>query len=351
MEYHYLGQSGLEVSRLGLGTIPFGSDVSVEESSRLVDMFAEAGGNFVDTANVYGLKTLEGHAEQVGTSERTVGKVLKGRRDRFVLATKGCWQMEVPLRPNGCGLSRTYLTKNIEASLQRLGTDYIDLYQCHCMDPYTPIEETIRVLDDFVRAGKIRYVGVSNWDGWQVVRASDYALASGLSPVLSNQIWYNLADRVSEFSIIPACRDRRVSIIAWSALASGFLTGRYKRGDPFPGGRFDAFRETEMCSWQQMCVERNFATIDEMARIAGEIGRSIPAVGLRWLLQSGHCDVVLMGAYNADELQASLTTDAFELSDQHVEALRSVSELPHPYPHSFWEQFCYHESPFFGGAR
>lgn len=351
MEFHYLGHSGLEVSRLGLGTIPFGSDVSVEESSRLVDLFAEAGGNFVDTANVYGFKTLEDHAEQIGTSERTVGKVLKGRRDRFVLATKGCWQMEVPVRPNGFGLSRTYLTKNIEASLKRLDTDYIDLYQCHCMDPYTPIEETIRVLDDFVRAGKIRYVAVSNWDGWQVVRASDYAQTMGLSPILSNQVWYNLADRTSEFSIIPACRDRKVSIIAWSALASGFLTGRYKRGDPYPGGRFDGFEETEMCSWQKLCVEKTFLTLDEMGRIAEQISRSVPAVGLRWLLQSGHCDVVLMGAYNAQELQTSLEAADCELGNEQMNALRNVSELPHPYPHSFWEQYCYRESPFFGGAR
>lgn len=147
--------------------------------------------------------------------------------------------MEEEFGPNGCGLSRTYLAKNIEASLIRLGTDYIDLYQCHCIDPYTPIEETMRVLDDFVRAGKIRYVGVSNWDGWQVVKANALAEANGLSQIVSNQIRYNLCDRTPELSIIPPCRDQQVSIISWGALASTFLAARYQPGDrPGPGSPF-----------------------------------------------------------------------------------------------------------------
>jgi len=351
MEYCHLGDSGLEVSRLGLGAIPFGSTLSVDDSARMLDMFEQAGGNLIDTANIYGTTTRKEYNQEAGTSERTVGKILAGRRDRFVVATKGCWQMEVPLRPNGFGLSRTYLAKNIEASLKRLGTDYIDLYQCHCIDPYTPIEETMRVLDDFVRAGKIRYVGVSNWDGWQVARAVDHAAMMGLTRVLSNQIWYNLADRVAEFSIIPACRDRKVSIIAWGALAAGFLTGKYGRGDSQPPGRFDVLKDTEMCSWKSLSVERNFRTLDELRRIAEEIGQSVPSVVLRWLLQAGACDVVLVGASKLSQFEDNLKSMSFELSDEQVEALRQVSELPHPYPHSFWEQFCYHDSPFFGGAR
>jgi len=350
MEYCYLGDSGLQVSRLGLGAIPFGTTLSVDESARMLDMFEQVGGNLIDTANVYGATTREDHNEKVGTSERTVGKILAGRRDRFVVATKGCWQMEVPLRPNGFGLSRAYLARNIEGSLKRLGTEYIDLYQCHCIDPYTPIEETMRVLDDFVRAGKIRYIGVSNWDGWQVARAVDHATTMGLTRVLSDQIWYNLADRVAEFSIIPACRDRKVSIIAWGALATGFLTGKYGRGDSQPR-RFDVVKDAEMCSWKNLTVERNFRTLDELRRIAQQIGQSVPSVALRWLLQAGTCDVVLVGASKLSQMEDNLRSMSFQLSDEQVESLRHVSELPHPYPHSFWEQFCYHDSPFFGGAR
>ena len=351
MEYCYLGDLGLQVSRLGLGTIPFGSTLSIEDSARMVDMFDQAGGNFLDTANVYGTTTREEHNQKVGTAERTLGEILKGRRDRFIIATKGCWQMEVPLRPNGFGLSRTYLSKNIDASLKRLKTDYIDLYQCHCIDPYTPIEETMRVLDDFVRVGKIRYIGVSNWDGWQVARAVDYANTMGLTPLISNQIWYNLADRVAEFSIIPACRDRKVSIIAWGALASGFLTGKYNRGDAQPPGRFDVLKDTEMCSWKMLTVERNFKTIDQLRQIATEINQPVSAVALRWLLQVGTCDVVLVGASRLQQMQKNLSTLSFELSEQQMESLLKTSELTHPYPHSFWEQFCYHDSPFYGGAR
>ena len=351
MEYCYLGDSGLQVSRLGLGTIPFGSTLSVEDSARMVDMFEEVGGNHLDTANVYGTTTREEHNQKVGTAERALGEILKGRRDRFIVATKGCWQMEVPLRPNGFGLSRTYLTNNVEASLKRLKTDYVDLYQCHCIDPYTPVEETMRVLDDLVRAGKIRYIGVSNWDGWQVVRAVDCTKNMGLTTVLSNQIWYTLADRVAEFSIIPACRDRKVSIIAWGALASGFLSGRYNRGDAQPPGRFDVLKDTEMCSWKALSIERNFNTVDHLQRIATEIGQPVPAVAMRWLLQAGNCDVVLVGASKLKQMETNLAAIRFELSNEHMEVLRQSSELTHPYPHSFWEQFCYHDSPFFGGAR
>src|SRR3972149_3603799 len=198
MEYCYLGNSGLQVSRLGLGAIPFGTTLDEKTSRRLVDAFCDAGGNLIDTSNLYGGGLKGKNKVMAGTSEKTVGRVIKTRRDRFIVATKGYWLMEDEVWPNSVGLSRNYLAKNIEDSLRRLNTDYIDLYQCHNWDFYTPVEETMRVLDDFVRAGKIRYIGVSNWDGWHVVKANVFAGASGLTPVLSNQIWYNLADRSAE---------------------------------------------------------------------------------------------------------------------------------------------------------
>ena len=183
MEYCNLGNSGLQVSRIGLGAALFGSKLDEEASQRMFDHYFDVGGNLVDTANFYGGGLRGSNAITAGTSERTVAKIIKGKRDQLVIATKGFCLMENEVRPNNVGLSRSYLSANIEGSLQRLETDYIDLYQFHVWDYYTPIEETLRVVDDFVRAGKIRYVGVSNWDGWQVIRANMRATFSNLTPI------------------------------------------------------------------------------------------------------------------------------------------------------------------------
>ena len=343
MEYCNLGKSGLEVSRVGLGAIPFGTGLDEKTCRTMADRFSDAGGNYLDTANAYGR----------GTSERTVGRIVKGRRHRFVLATKGAWLMEDDMRPNAFGLSRTYLSTQIEASLRRLDTDYIDLYQCHVQDPYTPVEETMRVLDDFVRAGKIRYVGVSNWGGWQVVKANMHARQFNLTPIVSNQIWYNVADRVAEFAIIPACRDQDVSIIAWGVYAQGFLTGRYRRGDqgPPPGSRLTSNKPEESSSWERLAVERVWDTQDVLARIAERHGKSIPNVAMAWLLQCGTCDVAILGASSLEQFDNTMEALEFRLSEEEVKELREVSELPAPYPMNFWNTFCYRESEFYGGMR
>ena len=343
MQYCNLGQSGLEVSRLALGAIPFGTWLGDRESRNMADMYLDAGGNFLDTSNIYG----------GGNSELAVGKIIRGRRDRFVVGSKGAWLVGKQMRPNAFGLSRTYLATNIEASLKRLGTDYIDLYQCHVQDPYTPIEETMRVLDDFVRAGKIRYVGVSNWGGWQVVKANMYARQFGLTPLVSNQIWYTLADRVAEFAIIPACRDQNVSIIAWGALAQGFLTGRYRRGDegPTPESRTAANLDTESSSWKSLAVERNWNTLDVVEGIAERHGMTIPSVAIAWLLQSNTCDVVLVGARNQEQYNANMAALDLRLSPEEMQELNEVSEMPAPYPMNFWNLFCYRDSRYYGGHR
>ena len=324
MEYCLLGQSGLQVSRIGVGTIPFGTTLDEEACRRIVDTFLDAGGNYLDTANTYRGGLIGTHTEMAGTSEQTVGKVIKGRRDRFVVGTKGAWTMEDEMRPNGFGLSRTYLATQIEASLRRLDTDYIDLYQCHVWDPYTPIEETMRILDDFVRAGKIRYVGVSNWDGWHVVNANNHARRFNLTPIVSNQIWYTLADRVAEFSIIPACRHQNVSIIAWGVLGEGFLTGRYRRGAscPHPGSRFDLLKDSEMCSWRNLAVERNWRTLDVLERIAQRHGKTIPNVAMAWVLQSGMCDVALLGASSIEQFKGSMEVLNLHLKEDEVQELK-----------------------------
>jgi len=354
MDCVYLGKSGLQVSRVGLGAIPFGSVLDEATSRRMVDIYADAGGNLIDTANVYGGGMRGSNTESAGTSERTVGKLIKGRRDKFVIATKGYWLMQDQVEPNKVGLSRTYLATQIEASLRRLGTDYIDLYQCHCWDFYTPIEETMRVLDDFVRAGKIRYVGASNFDGWHVVKANAHARACNLTPLVSNQIWYNLADRSAEHSLIPACRDQGVSIIAWGALAQGFLSGRYRRGaeGPAPGSRMETtIKDTEMGSWRNLAVERNWNTLDVLARLAEEHNTTIPNVAMRWLLQANTCDVLLLGAFKYEHFLENMKMLDFCLSEDQMRELTQTSEPPHPYPICFYDLFCRHESPFYGGLR
>ena len=352
MEYCHLGSSGLEVSRIGLGTIPFGTLIDEGECRRIADMFLEVGGNYIDTANIYG-GGIRGDNSGAGISENIVGKVISGRRDKFVVGTKGGWLMEDFMRPNAFGLSRTYFTAQIEGSLRRLDTDYIDLYQCHVWDPYTPFEETMRVLDDFVKAGKIRYIGVSNWDGWHVVKANGITRQFNLSPIVSNQIWYNIADRVAEFSIIPACRNDNVSVIAWGALAQGFLTGRYRRGDraPRPGARIAESKDSESSSWKNLAVERNWNTLENMDRIAKECQTSVPNVALAWLLQSGTCDVALLGPSKVEQFQDNLAGIALALSDEQMRELTKSSEPDHPYPNNFWDLFCFRGSEFYGGLR
>lgn len=356
MEYCNLGKSGLEVSRLGLGGVFFGTGINERESQRILDGFFDTGGTLIDTSNVYGGGMRGSNTKMAGTSERTIGKIIKGKRDRLVIATKGYWLMEDQPTPNSVGLSRTYLTKNIEGSLRRLDTDYIDLYQCHVWDFYTPVEETMRVLDDHVRAGKIRYVGVSNWDGWHVVKANTYARSANLTPVISNQIYYNMADRVPETSIVPACRDQNVSIIAWGALAQGFLSGQYQRGAeaPIEGSRLSGhqMKEGESTSWEYLATEKNWAILDHLGLLANNgPGRTIPNVARRWLLQSGFCDVVLLGGERAEEYESALELMNCRLTEEEMRQLSQVSEPQPLYPTNFYKHFCHRESKFWGGLR
>lgn len=354
MEYCRLGQSGLQVSRIGLGAIPFGTVIDTDTCIEMADMFLDAGGNLIDTSNLYGGGLKGSNTGNAGTSEKTVGKIIKGRRDQFVVASKGYWLMEDEVTPNSVGLSRKYLTKNLEESLQRLGTDYIDVYQCHCWDFYTPVEETMEVMDNFVKQGKIRYVGVSNWDGWHVVKANMYAKANGLCPIVSNQIWYTLADRSPENAIIPACRDQNVSVLVWGAVAEGFLCGKYRRGNEAaqnPSPKMLMAKDTEMNSWKNLAIDRNWDTIEVIAEIAEKRNRSFANIAVRWLLDAGTSDVLLLGASKIEQVKNNLETMDFQLTEEEVARLREVSEPPHPYPNCFYDLFCYEDSEFYGGLR
>jgi aryl-alcohol dehydrogenase-like predicted oxidoreductase len=355
MEYCNVGKSGLEASRLGLGTIFFGTALDEKASQRILDMFIDAGGNLVDTANLYGGGMMGSNVKMAGTSEKMVGKVIKGKRDQLVIATKGNWLMGDKVTPNSVGLSRTYLVREIEASLRRLGTDYIDLYQCHCVDFYTPVGETMRVFEDFVRAGKIRYVGISNWDGWQVVKANCYAKSANLTPFISNQIFYSIADRIAENSVIPACRDENVSIIVWGALAHGFLAGTQKRGDKAPAkdSRLSGtvMKEGESTTWKYLATEKNWAVLDALQRMASGPGKTIANLAMRWLLQCGNCDVVLMGGEKVEYYESYLEMLKFRLSDDEMRELTRLSEPEPCYPTNFQNIFCRRGSEFYGGLR
>jgi len=354
MEYVYLGDSGLEVSRLGMGAIPFGTSMERDTYMQLADIFLDHGGNLIDTSNFYGGGMIGDHTNNAGKSERAVGEIIKGRRDRFVVATKGYWTMEEEIRPNGVGLSRAYLSKNIDESLKRLGTDYIDLYQCHNKDFYTPIEETMRVFDDFIRAGKIRYIGVSNWDGWHVVKANMYAREKGLTPFVSNQIWYNIADRVAEFSLIPACQDQGVATIGWGVVAEGFVCGKYDRSMMnAPEGKriFEVAKQGEMFSWERLATDRNWDTIDVIREIAEKHNRTMANVAVRWILDAGFCEVALLGASRVEQFENNMEVMDFKLTDEEIRRLTETSELPHPYPINFYDIFCRKDSEFYGGLR
>ena len=340
MQYHQLGGSGLQVARIGLGCIPFGSTIDEEASRLMVDRYLDAGGNYLDTANVYGGGMRGSHERDAGTSERTVGAVVAGRRNRFVIGTKGAWTMTDQVRPNGFGLSRTYLTREIEASLRRLGTDYIDLYQCHVWDPYTPIEETMRVLDDAVRAGKIRYVGVSNWAGWQVVKANMHADRHGLTPIVSNQIWYNLADRTAEFALIPGVpRPGRVDH-GVGRLRAGVpdrpLHARHGPSPP-PGSRITSSKPEESSSWERLAVDRVWDTQEVMRGVAARHGRSPANVAMAWLLQSGRCDVALLGAFAPEQLDDGLGALGLTLDGDDLAELDRVSRLAGAVPDELLE--------------
>lgn len=348
-----LGHSEFEVSRFGLGTIPFGTTMSEDEARRVLDRYEEAGGNLIDTANIYGGGYRGTHEQLAGTAERTVGRMVKGRRDRFVIASKGYWTMEDPVRPGGVGLSRRNLTVQLEDSLRRLNVETIDLYQCHAWDFYTPVEETMAALDEFVKAGKIRYAGVSNWHGWGVAKANTFARLSNVTPIISNQIWYSLADRVAEREIVPACRDQQVSIIAWGALAQGFLCGVYRRGDtaPRPGSGIAGSEDTEPSSWNKLATEKNWRLLDILERVAQERGCKPSAVALRWMLQAGEADVILLGGSRESQFVDSYPALHFELSASEIDELTEASQPPLYYPNAFLDLFCLKESPFYGGLR
>ncbi|MGH3120327.1 MAG: aldo/keto reductase, partial [Streptosporangiaceae bacterium] len=307
MEYRLLGSSGCTVSALALGTLTFGNETDQDGAFDQLDAFTGAGGTLVDSADVYA----------DGRSEEIIGRWLAarpGRRGQIVLATKGRFPTDET--PNGHGLSRQHLTLALHASLRRLNVETIDLYQVHGWDPLTRVEETLRFLDDAVRAGKINYAGLSNFTGWQVQKAVDAAEARGLSAPVSLQPQYNLLARAIEWEIVPACQDAGLGLLAWSPLASGWLTGKYRRGEPpATGTRVVENADQGMRIWNERGQdEHTWQVIDAVRKVADGRGAPMAEVAIAWVLARPAVSSVILGARSLEQLTGNLAAAGLQLS-------------------------------------
>jgi aryl-alcohol dehydrogenase-like predicted oxidoreductase len=324
MEYRSLGNTGLMVSELCLGCMTFGREASEEDSKRLVDRFLEAGGNFIDTADVY----------SKGVSEEITGRAIKGVRDDVVLATKVFFPMGEG--PNDAGLSRKHVTQGCEDSLRRLGTDYIDLYQVHCWDGVTPLEETLSALTDLVRSGKVRYIGVSNFTGWQLMKSVCVSEANGLVKFVCLQPQYSLVERNIEREILPICVEEGLGVIPWSPLGGGFLSGKYRRDEEPPeGSRISEAVESMEEYWDRRATERNWAALDVVGRISEETGKSYAQISLNWLLRQSGVTAPIIGARTLEQLEDNIGASGWELTGGQVEDLSEASALEDVYPYRF----------------
>jgi aryl-alcohol dehydrogenase-like predicted oxidoreductase len=323
MDYRFLGRTGLKVSELCLGAMTFGRETTEEISHQILDRFVEAGGTFIDTADVY----------TRGASEEILGRWLKGQpRDDLVIATKVRFPMGEG--PNDAGLSRKHILTGVEASLRRLGTDYIDLYQVHCWDETSPLEETLSALDSLVQSGKVRYLGASNYAGWQLQKAIDLSRHRGWERFVSLQPLYNLLDRDIELELLPVCQNEGLGIICWSPLRGGWLTGRYRRGMAAPpeGSRVQAATEQGWSeAWEVYDNEHTWSVLDELQSVAEETGKTPPQVALNWLLQRPGVTAPIVGARTLEHLESNLGAAGWKLDSEQMERLNQVSERPLPF--------------------
>jgi aryl-alcohol dehydrogenase-like predicted oxidoreductase len=329
MEYRQLGASGLRVSTMTMGTMTFGGggkfakvgQTGVDEAREQVELCLDAGVNIIDTADAY----------SDGASEEILGEVLKGRREDVLIATKVRFAMGDG--PNDVGLSRQHIITGCEASLRRLATDYIDLYQVHEWDGATPLEETLTALDDLVTAGKVRYIGVSNFAGWQLLKALGISDRRELTRFVSEQTYYSLQGRDAEYELIPAAIDQGLGVMVWSPLAGGLLSGKYRRGqEPPPGSR-------HLTDWNEPPVydqDKLYDTVEVLVSIAEARGVSAAQVALAWLLGRPAVTTVIVGARTREQLADNLAAAELTLDDDERRRLDEVSALPLLYP--YWHQ-------------
>jgi aryl-alcohol dehydrogenase-like predicted oxidoreductase len=324
VEYRQLGSTGTRVSELGLGTMTFGREADEATSREIVDHFLAAGGNFVDTADVYAN----------GASEEITGRVLGARRDEVVLATKV--RFPTGPGPNDRGASRRHIRMGVEASLRRLGTEWIDLYQIHCWDASTPIEETVSTLDDLVHEGKIRYAGASNYTAWQLAKSLGLAVLRGWEPFASLQPEYSLITRDIERELLPLCREEGLAVLPWSPLAGGVLTGKYRDGEDFPKGTRGGDTE-EPITFTYRLHERAWGTVDAVRKVSEEAGKAPSQVALNWVLHRPGVTAPIIGARNVSQLEDNLGAVGWQLDEEHWRALSWASAFPRGYPYDFIE--------------
>ncbi|TDH21246.1 aldo/keto reductase [Segetibacter sp. 3557_3] len=332
MEYRQLGASGLEVPVLSFGTATFGGEgtffkawgsTQVEEATRLIDLCLEAGVNLFDTANTY----------SQGLSEEILGKAIAGKRDQVILSTKGTFTFGKP--PNNQGSSRFHLLKQVEGSLKRLNTDYIDIYHMHGFDGNTPVEETLRTLDDLVSSGKIRYIAASNFSGWHLMKSLARSEKYGWNRYVGHQVYYSLLNREYEWELMPLGIDQGVGGIIWSPLAAGRLGGKYRRDKPLPEDSRVAQGGSPV---PDAVIEREtfYNIIDVLDEVAAETGKTVAQVSLNWLLQRPTVSTIVIGARNEEQLRQNLDAVGWNLTAEQVKRLDGVSELPPIYP--YWHQ-------------
>ena len=319
MRYKLLGNSGLRVSELCLGTMTFGEDwgwgADKEESRAVFQAFAEAGGNFLDTANIY----------TNGTSETLVGEFVKGDREKWVIATK----YSLNTRPgdvNACGNHRKNLFQAVEASLKRLGTDYIDLLWLHIWDSLTPMEEVMRAFDDLVRMGKVLYIGISDSPAWIVSQANTLATLRGWTPFIGLQIEYSLKERTPERELLPMAKALNIGVTAWSPLGGGVLTGKYNQPNPVDG-------RLSMTDQPFQIFDRDLKIAETVLEIAREIEKSPAQVALNWLRNRTNAVIPIIGARKLSQLQDNLACVDFNLTGEPLQRLDNISAISLGFPH------------------
>jgi len=331
MQYRYLGHSGLKISEIGLGVMTFGGDsskselgtVSQKEADLITSTALDSGLNFFDSADVY----------SGGATELVLGKALGTRRKEAVIATKVRFAMGV--EPNNTGLSRHHIIESCENSLKRLGTDYIDLYQIHSYDVGTPLEETMRALDDLVRSGKVRYIGCSNLTAWQTMKSIAISERMNIEKFVSTQLYYSIGARDIEHELIPLCLDQNIGILCWSPLSGGFFTGKYRRGSIPNGGRRSDKSSPSLKFWP-LDEEKGYQIVDKLEEIGKKHNKSIAQTAINWLLNRKVVSSVIVGARNVQQLQENLGGSGWRLSEEDVDVLNTLSKPEVPYP--MWHQ-------------
>ncbi|HEX8821602.1 MAG TPA: aldo/keto reductase [Archangium sp.] len=341
MEFRQLGGSGFKVPVLSLGTATFGGtneffkgfgESDVKEATRLVDISLEAGMNMFDSADVY----------SSGAAEEILGQALKGRRERVIISTKATFRAGPG--PNDVGSSRYHLIRSCEASLRRLGTDYIDLFQLHGFDAVTPVEETLNALDDLVRGGKIRYIGCSNFSGWHLMKSLAVSERHNLARYVAHQAYYSLIGREYEWELMPLGLDQKVSAVVWSPLGWGRLTGKLRRGQPRPEGT-RLQNSMTAAGGPQVAEEYLYQVVDALDEVAKETGKTVPQIALNWLLQRPTVANVIIGARNEEQLRQNLGAIGWNLTPEQVAKLDTASAMPSAYPYWHQRQFA-ERNPF-----